>query len=50
VRWLDKISNEEFWQRTQETPTEQQIKERKWRWIDHKLGKPQGIIERHALN
>ena len=31
-------------------PTEQQIKERKWRWIYHTLCKPQGAVERHALD
>jgi hypothetical protein len=46
VRWPKEISNEELWQTTQGKPTEQQIKERKWRWIGHKLGKPQDVIER----
>ena len=50
VKWLDKISNEEFWQRTKQTPIKQQIKERKWRWIGHTFHKPQGAIERHALD
>jgi len=31
-------------------PTEQQITERKWCWIVHSLGKPQGATERHALD
>jgi len=30
--------------------TEQQIKGRKWRWICHTLCKPQGAVERHALD
>jgi len=30
--------------------TEQQITERKWRWIGHALCKPQGATERHALD
>ena len=33
VQWLDKISNEALWQRTKQKPIEQQIMERKWRWI-----------------
>jgi hypothetical protein len=33
-----------------QTPTEQQIKERNWCWIGHTLHKPQGAIERHALD
>jgi hypothetical protein len=50
VKCLHKISYEELWHRTKKTPTEQQKKERKWRWIDHTLRKPQGAIERHALD
>jgi hypothetical protein len=46
----DKISNEEFWQRTKRTPVEQQLKERKWRWIGHPLRQPQGALERHAMD
>jgi hypothetical protein len=48
--WLDKISNEELWQRTKQTPIEQQIKERKSCWIGHTLCKPEDAIETHALN
>jgi hypothetical protein len=50
VKWVDKIPNEALWQRTKSTPIQQQIKERKWRWIGHTLRKPQDAIERHALN
>ena len=39
-----------LWQRTKQVPTEQQIKERKWRWIGQALGNPQGAMERHALD
>jgi hypothetical protein len=31
-------------------PSEQQIKEIKWHWIGHTLHKPQGAVERHALD
>ena len=33
-----------------QTPTEQQIKERKLHWIGHTLHKPHGAVERHALD
>ena len=42
--------NEELWQRTKQTPTEQQIKEGKWHWIGNTLREPQGAVERHALD
>jgi hypothetical protein len=49
VKWLDKIPNEELWQRKKQALIEKEIKERKWRWIGHPLCKPQDAIERHAL-
>jgi hypothetical protein len=39
-----KIPDEELWQRTKQTPIEQQITERKWRWIGYILRKPQDAI------
>lgn len=45
----EKISNEELRQRTKQTPTEQQIKERKWCWIGHTLQKPHCTVERRTL-
>jgi hypothetical protein len=50
INWLDKISNEEWWQGTKQTPIKQQIKERKWCWIGHTLHKPQGATQRCTLN
>jgi hypothetical protein len=50
VKWPDKISNEELWRRTNQTPIEQQIiKGKKWRLINYTLREPKGAIERHAL-
>ena len=43
-------SEQELWQRTKQAPIEQQINERKWRWIGHTICKPQGAIERYALH
>jgi hypothetical protein len=43
------ISNEDLWEATGEIPIGNQIKERKWRWIGRKLRKPDGAIEKQAL-
>jgi hypothetical protein len=50
VKRLGKISKEELWQRTKQTPVKQQIKKRKWHWIGPTLRRPQGAVERHALD
>jgi hypothetical protein len=49
VRWPDMISNENLWEATGEIPIGNQIKQRKWRWIGHTLRKPDGAIEKQAL-
>ena len=49
IRWPEKISNRELWQRTNQDPITQQIARRKWRWIGHTLRKAPGDITRHAL-
>jgi hypothetical protein len=46
VKWLEKILNEKLLHKTKQTPTEWQMKERKWRWISHTLWKPHGTVER----
>ena len=49
IRWPDKISNKELWQRGSQEPVESQIKKRKWGWIGHTLRKPVATITRQAL-
>jgi hypothetical protein len=39
------ISNENLWDITNQQPTGNQIKERKWCWIGHTLRKTEGAIE-----
>jgi len=41
IRWPEIISNEELWERTQQSHIEESIKRRKWKWIRHTLGKPE---------
>ena len=50
IRWPEKISNQELWRRTNQTPIINTIKERKWRWIGHILRRPPTNITRHALD
>jgi hypothetical protein len=50
IFWPNKISNKELWSLAHETPLEQQIKCRKWKWIGHTLRKGPTAIKNHALN
>jgi hypothetical protein len=43
------MSNEELWHKTFQEPITVEIKRRKWRWIGHTLRKPDGAIEKAAL-
>ena len=49
IRWPEKISNEELWQRAGQEPVDQQIRRRKWGWIGHTLRKPASSTTRQAL-
>jgi hypothetical protein len=50
IKWLDKISIEDLQQRVKQTCIKQQIRKKKSCFIGHTLYKPQGAIERHALD
>ena len=50
IRWPEKISNEDLWQRTKQEPITQTIKTRKWRWIGHTLRRGPGNIAKQALD
>jgi hypothetical protein len=39
-----------LWETTGETPTELQIKNRKWKWIGHAIRKDENAVERIALD
>ena len=49
IRWPEKISNKELWQKTNHPPVEEELKRRKWRWIGQTLRKPKHNITRQAL-
>ena len=49
IKWQDKISNEEILARTEQTPVDVVIKNRKWRWIRHTLRKNRSCIAKQAL-
>ena len=49
IRWPKKVSNKEFWQKTNQPPVEEELKRRKWRWIGHTLRKPKHNITRQTL-
>lgn len=50
VRWPDIISNDVLWEITNQPPIDEQIKERKWRWIGHISRKQPGPVEKTALD
>ena len=49
IHWPETISNENLWARTQQTPVEEDIRQRRWRWLGHTLRKPASSISRQAL-
>ena len=49
IRWSEAISEREFWKRTKQQPPENEIIQRRWRWIEHILQKPTTCITRQAL-
>ena len=49
IRWPNKISNEELWHRTKQQPVDQDILQRRWRWIGHTLRKSASNITRQSL-
>ena len=49
IRWPEKISNKELWQKTNQPPGEEELKRRKWMWIGYTLRKPKHNITRQAL-
>ena len=49
IRWPATINNEELWQRTNQKPADQEILNRRWKWIGHILRKPTTNTTRQAL-
>ena len=50
IKWTAKITIEELWRITHQKSIENQIKRRKWNWIEHTLRKETGAIEKSALD
>ena len=50
IYWPDKISNLKLWERTGQKPVEQEILQRRWRWIGHTIRKSASNTTRQALN
>ena len=50
IHWPETISNENLWARAQQTPVEEDIRRRRWRWLGHMLRKPPSSIGSQALN
>jgi hypothetical protein len=48
--WPNTISNEELWSLDHETPLEQQLKGRKWKWTGHTLRRGPTATENRAVN
>ena len=48
IRWPEVI-NEMLWECTDQTPVDQQLIQRRWRWIGHTLHKPTSNTTRQAL-
>ena len=49
IWWPRKITNQELWRLTNQSPVEQQIKRRKWRWLGHVLRKDNDNTTRQSL-
>ncbi|CAH8845511.1 unnamed protein product [Trichobilharzia szidati] len=49
IRWPERISNKDLWERTNQEPIVKQIGRKKWRWIGHTLRKPASDITRQAI-
>ena len=50
IHWPETISTENLWARAQQTPVEEDIRRRRWRWLGHTLRKPPSSTGRQALN
>uniref|UniRef100_A0A0B7BFY5 Uncharacterized protein n=1 Tax=Arion vulgaris TaxID=1028688 RepID=A0A0B7BFY5_9EUPU len=49
LRWYDRTTIRELWDRTGQRQVEQEIGSRRGRWIRHTLRKPPDSITRHAI-
>ncbi|VDP30881.1 unnamed protein product [Schistosoma margrebowiei] len=49
IHWPDTISNSLLWERTNQLPAEEEIRKRRWKWIEHTLHKSSNCITMQAL-
>ncbi|VDO61369.1 unnamed protein product [Schistosoma margrebowiei] len=49
VHWPDTISNSLLWEGTNQIPTEEEMRKRRWKWIGHTLRESSNCITRQAL-
>ena len=50
IRWHERISCDNLWERTRQKPIGKEIKNRKWGWIGHTLRRPEDNVARQALD
>ncbi|CAG5118764.1 unnamed protein product, partial [Candidula unifasciata] len=50
IKWYDRITNVELWERTKQAPVDQEVRKRRWRWIGHTLRKQENSITRMSLH
>ncbi|VDP16099.1 unnamed protein product [Schistosoma margrebowiei] len=48
IKKPDAISNSLLWERTNQLPAEEEIRKRRWKWIEHTLRKSSNCITRQA--
>ncbi|VDP55660.1 unnamed protein product [Schistosoma curassoni] len=49
THWSDTTSNSLLWERTNQLPSEEEIRKRRWKWIEHTLLKSSNCITRQAV-
>ena len=49
ICWPKTIRNEDLWQRTKQRPVQEEIIQKRWRWIGHTLRRPTNSTTRQAL-
>ncbi|VDP32253.1 unnamed protein product [Schistosoma margrebowiei] len=49
IHWPDTISKSSLWERTNQLPADEEMRERRWKWIEHTLRKSSNCITRQAL-
>ncbi|VDP80945.1 unnamed protein product [Schistosoma mattheei] len=49
IRWPNTISTNVLWVRTNQIPTEEEIRKKRWKWIGHTLRKSPNCVTRQAV-